>query len=299
MLKPKSFLHPRFFYYQLHTAKLDSLGYARHYRLLKEHGVSYPAYAEQCRIVAILDEAFEGIATARAIAEKNLLNAGELLMRYLQSTFSSASDGWPIESVGSIAECSLGKMLDKTKNKGALRPYLRNLNVRWFGFDLTDVREMRFTADERERYSVRRGDVVVCEGGYPGRAAIWLDDEPIFIQKALHRVRFSDQILGKWFLFYLYSLEASGTLRKFFTGTGIQHFTGAALARLEMPVPPSDVTATLVAQFEAMTEAVAALKELYQSKLAALDELKKSVLSQAFSGALSTASAEVLSTEAI
>jgi type I restriction enzyme S subunit len=93
ILKPKSFLHPRFFYYQLLTAKLDSLGYARHYRLLKEHHISYPAYAEQQRIATILDEAFEGIGTAKANAEKNLQNARALFESRMQVLFGQ-DEAW-------------------------------------------------------------------------------------------------------------------------------------------------------------------------------------------------------------
>jgi len=78
ILQPKDFLVPRFFYYQLQVAKLDTLGYARHYKLLKELKIKFPDRFEQQRIVAILDEAFEGIATAAANAEKNLKNAKEL-----------------------------------------------------------------------------------------------------------------------------------------------------------------------------------------------------------------------------
>ena len=80
---------------------------------------------------------------------------------------------WPLKKVSEIAHHSLGKMLDKAKNKGAMQPYLRNINVRWFGFDLSDVLEMRFLPEESDRYTAIRGDVLICEGGYPGRAAIW------------------------------------------------------------------------------------------------------------------------------
>jgi type I restriction enzyme, S subunit len=98
--------------------------------------------------------------------------------------------GWGAKALGDIADLSLGKMLDKAKNRGELRPYLRNLNVRWFEFDLTDVAEMRFEKHEHERYAAKAGDVLICEGGYPGRAAIWLDETPMYFQKAVHRVRF-------------------------------------------------------------------------------------------------------------
>lgn len=253
---------------------------------LREIPIPVPALSEQRRIVAILDEAFEGIATAKAHAEKNLRNAREVFDTYLAITFAGAGVGWSVGPVGAVADCCLGKMLDKAKNKGDAKPYLRNLNVRWFEFDLTDVQEMRFTPEEYERYSVRRGDVVICEGGYPGRAAVWEEDRPIFIQKALHRVRFKDAILGRWFLYYLYSQEASGALQQYFTGTGIQHFTGAALSRLPFPLAPSAVTAALVERFDALARSVSNLEAIYQSKVTALEELKKSLLHQAFSGQL-------------
>lgn len=150
------------------------------------------------------------------------------------------SDRWPRKRVAEIAHHSLGKMLDKAKNKGEPRPYLRNLNVRWFDFDLSDVLEMRFLPSEVERYSVRKGDVLVCEGGYPGRAAVWERDEPIFFQKALHRVRFHEPDIATWFVYFLLSKNLDGTLSDHFNGAGIQHFTGESLARFEIPLPAAE-----------------------------------------------------------
>ena len=146
--------------------------------------------------------------------------------------------GWEVKKLGDVAKHSLGKMLDKSKNKGEPKPYLRNLNVRWAGFDLSDVLEMRFQPQEFERYTVVKGDVLVCEGGYPGRAAIWEADEPIYFQKALHRVRFHEPERNRWFVYYLLFRDLEGTLKQHFNGVGIQHFTGEALAQFEIPIPP-------------------------------------------------------------
>ena len=155
-------------------------------------------------------------------------------------------------------------MLDRNKNRGTLRPYLRNLNVRWFDFDLSDVLEMRFEDHERERYTAKRGDLIVCEGGYPGRAAIWPYDEPVYLQKALHRVRFKEPATAKWFLYLLYLSDMDGSLRDHFTGAGIQHFTGEALRRFRLPLPPlSDqkrIVAILDEAFEGIDTAVANTK---------------------------------------
>jgi type I restriction enzyme S subunit len=248
--------------------------------------VPVPPLPEQHRLVALLDEAFAGIATAKAHAEKNLQNARALFDSHLEAVFSQRGEGWVEKKVSEIAAHSLGKMLDKAKNKGDAQPYLRNLNVRWFEFDLSDVSEMRFLPEEAKKYTAVRGDVLICEGGYPGRAAIWEGDDPIYFQKALHRVRFQEPGYNKWFVYFLYSQHKSGELRRHFTGTGIQHFTGAVLGRMRMPVPPVLETQRLVSEMEKLDEKSQRLEALYRQKLAALEELKKALLFQAFAGEL-------------
>jgi type I restriction enzyme, S subunit len=156
-------------------------------------------------------------------------------------------EGWQIKKVSEIAKHSLGKMLDKAKNKGEPKPYLRNLNVRWFDFDLSDVLTMPFLPMEVEKYTAVKGDVLVCEGGYPGRAAIWEQDEPIYFQKALHRVRFHEPERNRWFVYYLLSKDLDGTLKNHFNGAGIQHFTGEALAQFPVPLPPLSAQQRIVA----------------------------------------------------
>jgi type I restriction enzyme S subunit len=286
ILQPKDFLYPKFFFYQLQDAEFPSLGYARHYRLLKETEIRFPQLPEQQRIAALLDEAFAGLATAKANAERNLRNARAILESYLQSVFSQQGEGWVERKISDIAKHSLGKMLDKAKNRGELQPYLRNINVRWFTFDLSDLLEMPFLPAEAEKYTAVKGDVLICEGGYPGRAAIWEEEYPIFFQKALHRVRFYEPELNKWFVYFLRLQDSSGQLKQYFSGTGIQHFTGEALARFKIPVPPLAELQRCVAKFEDLSAETQHLTRLYERKLAALEELKKTLLHQAFSGEL-------------
>ena len=111
VLPPRNFLLPKFFYYQLQTTNLDSLGYARHYKLLKELEIVYPPLAEQQRIVGILDAAFDGIATVKANAEQNLQNARALFESHLQSVFTQRSlsnaegrgEGWKQKTLEEIS----------------------------------------------------------------------------------------------------------------------------------------------------------------------------------------------------
>ena len=129
-------------------------------------------------------------------------------------------------------------MLDKAKNKGTLRPYLRNINVRWFVFDLSDLLEMPFEESELEEFSLRRGDVLICEGGEPGRAAVWDERaDGIYFQKAIHRVRFAEPVEPHFYLLCLKASAEDGRLAESFTGTGIKHFTGKGLCSYRFPPP--------------------------------------------------------------
>ena len=116
ILQPRKFLLPKFFFYQLQTANLDSLGYARHYKLLRELEITYPPPAEQRRIVGILDEAFEGIATAKANAEKNLQNARAVFESHLNTFFTQRGKGWVDTTVDQISTNLDSKRVPITKS---------------------------------------------------------------------------------------------------------------------------------------------------------------------------------------
>ncbi len=253
---------------------------------IKSLKIPVPPLPEQQRIVDILDKAFDGIATAKANAEKNLQNAREVFESYLESVFAQRGKGWKVKKIAEVAKHSLGKMLDKAKNKGVPQSYLRNINVRWFTFDLSDLLQMPFLQEESAKYTAVNGDVLICEGGYPGRAAIWTENYPIYFQKALHRVRFHEPEHNEWFIYYLYIQGKNGELKRYFSGTGIQHFTGEALNRFELPLPPLSELRQFVAKFKKLSAETQHLESIYQQKLAALEELKKSLLHQAFSGQL-------------
>jgi type I restriction enzyme S subunit len=116
---------------------------------------------------------------------------------------------WTLVRLEDVADLQLGKMLDKARPKGSPHPYLRNINVRWDAVDTTDVLSMAFEDAELERFSIHDGDLLVCEGGEPGRAAIWkYGPTDLRFQKALHRVRFLGGISGRWAMYQL-MLDAS------------------------------------------------------------------------------------------
>ncbi len=145
---------------------------------------------------------------------------------------------WKQIKLGDISDMCLGKMLDKKKNKGEFQPYLANINVRWGSFDLTNLNTMRFLESEQERYGLKSGDIVICEGGEPGRCAIWKEELPkMKIQKALHRVRIKEGYNNQ-FIYYRFLLAGrNGELERYFIGSTIKHLTGIALKQVEFAYP--------------------------------------------------------------
>jgi type I restriction enzyme S subunit len=200
-----------------------------------------------------------------------------------------SNNPWLTRPLAEIAsEMCLGKMLDKKKNRGTLLPYLRNVNVRWFTFDLTDMKEMRFEESEGTRFDLREGDLVICEGGEPGRAAVWRgQSENAKIQKALHRVRFrSDLYLPHFAMYYLYFGTITNRFASYYTGTTIKHLTGTSLSKVSFPIPPLNEQRRIVAKIEELfSDLDAGVAALNRAK-ANLKRYRAAVLKAAVEGKL-------------
>ena len=195
--------------------------------------------------------------------------------------------GWGAVKLENLAsEYVLGKMLDKNKNKGEERPYLGNINVRWGYFEFSNAKTMKIEDDEIERYSVKYGDLIICEGGEPGRCAVWKHEAEMFIQKALHRVRFPSYYSADFAFYYLSYAVKLPLVTDLLTGTTIKHLTGTALKNIPFPVcslaEQTEIVAILESKLTACDQLAAELaKQLKQAEL-----LKQAVLKAAFSGGL-------------
>ncbi|MBR4473002.1 MAG: restriction endonuclease subunit S [Oscillospiraceae bacterium] len=165
---------------------------------------------------------------------------------------------WETVKLGDVTDSCLGKMLDQNKNKGTFQPYLANVNVRWGSFDLDNLSEMRFEEHEQERYGLRYGDLVICEGGEPGRCAIWKDELPnMKIQKALHRVRVHDDMDYRYLFYWFLYAGKRGVLEQYFTGATIKHMPGDKLKTIEIEKPPLHIqkhVADILSAYDALIE---------------------------------------------
>ena len=233
----------------------------------------------------------------------NLLNKAEnlialrkesirLLDDFLKSTFLEMfgdpianKKKWNLLQVSDYGESRLGKMLDGKKIIGNnLKPYLRNSNVLWFGFKLDDLLEMDFDEKDRVEFSLRNGDILMCEGGEIGRCAIWKDElEECYFQKAIHRIRLNKVIaLPEYFVYMFWLYTMNGGLNKYMGAATISHLTGERLKKMKLPIPPIE----LQTPFAKIVEKTEALKTQYQQSLQELENLYGSLSQKAFRGEL-------------
>lgn len=164
---------------------------------------------------------------------------------------------WSIRKLGDICTSELGKTRDEKRNKGTFRPYLCAINVQWDRFDLSELKEMRFEDDEYDRYTIRKGDLVICEGGDIGRAAIWDNDDAIYYQNALHRVRFIDGINSRFILYYLKHLKQTGILDgRYGKGVTIKHLVKSSLISIPVPVPSIEEQHRIVDELDLLSDII-------------------------------------------
>lgn len=197
-------------------------------------------------------------------------------------------DQWPVVSAEQVALLSLGKMLDREKHQsGQLLPYLRNVNVRWGHVDMSDLNEMYFESHELDRFGLLPGDVLVCEGGEPGRAAVWTGvTSQMTFQKAIHRVRCSSHLDGNFLVMLLEDYARSGRLERFFTGSTIKHFTGEAFSTLPVPLPPLTEQVEIVAEVDRRLSVANAAETQVEHALQRAARLRQAILKHAFEGKL-------------
>lgn len=195
---------------------------------------------------------------------------------------------WALAELSTLAyESVLGKMLDKQKNTGVDQDYLGNINVRWGYFDLNNLKQMKIEETEESRYSLNQGDLVVCEGGEPGRCAIWKGENGvIFIQKALHRIRFTESYLPTFAYYYLTYAVPLERVVKHFTGTTIKHLTGTGLGKVQFPICSLAEQQEIVSQLEEKLSIIEQNEKEIEDALIKTELLRQSILKKAFSGQL-------------
>ena len=239
-----------------------------------EETISVPPRVEQERIVAELD-CLSGVIEKKKQQLKELDALAESIFYTMFGDPITNEKGWKVKKLGEVCTSDLGKTLDSKKNKGELYNYLCSINVQWGYFDLTTLKEMRFEESELERYLVKKGDLLICEGGDTGRCSIWNSDETMYYQNALHRVRFKDKTILPIFCQYVMQyLKNNGEIDKYSKGQTIKHLVKSALMSIPIPVPPlplqqgfADKIEAIEKQKELIKQSITETEELFNSRM--------------------------------
>jgi type I restriction enzyme S subunit len=296
-LCPDGTVDAMFLYHLLHSKMDDLLGMvsrgATVHRLMTEQirSLSFilPPLPEQRRIVGILDEAFEGIATAKANAEKNLQNARALFESHLQSVFTQRGKGWEETT---IDECI--KFIDyrgKTPEKTASG--LRLVTAKNVKMGFLQEEPMEFVAPETygpwmTRGIPRKGDVLfTTEAPLANVAQLDTADKVVFAQRIIIMQPDAHRLDSTFLKYLLLSQPIQQRIHAKGTGATVKGIKARLLKTVEISFPRNIAEQrNIVAVLDSLSAETDRLASIYQQKLAALDELKKSLLHQAFSGEL-------------
>lgn len=162
----------------------------------------------------------------------------------------SLPQGWEWVRFGEIAQHNSGKTLDGGRNTGLPRKYITTSNVYWGKFQLNNVREMLIREDELDKCSARKGDLLICEGGEAGRAAVWELPEEICFQNHVHRARLYKDVNPYFAYRFFEKINASGEINNYRKGVGISNMSSKALASIAFPLPPNSEQHRIIAKID-------------------------------------------------
>jgi type I restriction enzyme, S subunit len=303
VLRPHPLLEKEFLYYYLSRPDFRREGKQRmggavgQQRVSKEFIESYripvPPVAEQKRIVRILDDAFDGIATAKDKAEKNVKNARALFESHLQSIFTRRRAGWKRTTLGAETELLTGfpfKSAGYTDAADGVR-LLRGDNIVQGSLRWDEVKKWPASdTAEYKRYQLCAGDVVLAmdrpwiKAGLK-RARLSEADLPCLLVQRTARLRGTGSLNNR---FLIYVISSNAFIRHILaaqTGSGVPHVSGQQIKDFAFMKPPIEEQARIAIQLDKLSSETQCLESIYERKLATLDNLKKSLLHQAFKGA--------------
>lgn len=157
---------------------------------------------------------------------------------------------WRWVRFGEIAQHNSGKTLDKGRNTGISRDYITTSNLYWGRFELDNVKQMLIREDELDKCTATKNDLLICEGGEAGRAAVWEQDKEICFQNHIHRARLYGDVSPHYAQIFFEKINSSGEINQYRKGIGISNMSSKALASITFPLPPLAEQLRIVAKVD-------------------------------------------------
>lgn len=260
---------------------------------IKSLQIPLPPLPEQRRIVAILDEALAAITAARTHAEQNRQNARALFESYLQSVFSQCGDGWTEKPLGEMATFRNGVNFTKSSQGEPIKILGVKDFQDYYWAPLNSLDSIIPDGILPDSDTLQQNDIVfVRSNGNPeliGRCLLIgeVQERTTFSGFTIRARRFTEEVLPQYLCHFLKSSHIRRELVDGGNGANIRSLNQGALSKLRINFPVAlSEQEKIVEQLETMQSETQHLESLYQRKIAALDELKLSLLQQAFSGQL-------------
>jgi len=288
IFQPIDCINTKYFYYFLKSVKLKDLGYARHYRLLKEIKVPLPPIPEQKRIVKILDEAFAAIDKARANAEKNLQNSRELFDSYLNKVFANPGEDWEEKKLDNVC------LVERGSSPRPIKKYLTtNENgVNWIKIGdtkginkyLSETKEKITPEGAKKSRFVKEGDFILSNSMSFGNPYIMKTSG--YIHDGWFVLRLKDYIDTDFFYYLLISPFVQNQFNTLSSGAIVKNINSDLVKQAVLTIPSLNEQKKIAKEIEKQFSEIQKLESIYLRKSEDLDELKKSILQKAFDGEL-------------
>ena len=307
VLRPKPEIDHRFVFYSLFTenfmGQMESLQKGASYPAVtdgevKAQLIPVPPLPEQQRIVGILDEAFEGLATAKANTEKNLHNARALFESHLQSVFANAWRSSELVTLSDLAsDITDGDHLPPPKSPTGV-PFITIGNIvkdtRKIDFADTFMVPQAYFNRLKANKKPKKGDVLYTVTGSFGIPVIVSESVKFCFQRHIGLIRPKPETSSAWLYYLLLSPQVFKQANDGATGAAQKTVSLKLLRSFEVPKVTLKQQQEAVTKLDTLSAETQRLESIYQQKLAALDALKKSLLHQAFSGQLTRDNGELI-----
>lgn len=265
----------------------------------KSTRIMLPELNEQRRVVGKIESLFAKLDEAKEKAQAVVDSfeprkaailhkafTGELTAKWREEHGSSIGH-WKECSIGDVFTHTTGKALKRNNQNGILKKYITTSNLYWGTFDFSEVREMYFTNEELEKCTAKKGDLLVCNGGDVGRAAIWNYDYDICLQNHISKLRRkTDSISVPFFYYYFMFLKINGNIAG--RGIGIASLSAKDLLAIKVYLPPMTEQQQISHILDELFDKEQQTKEAAEAVLDRIELMKKSILARAFRGELGT-----------
>ena len=220
--------------------------------------------------------------------KENLIKAGKLKRTKHLSNISESEksfiipESWTWERIGTISQHNSGKTLDSIKNKGLEKEYITTSNLYWGYFKLDNLKTMLINESELNRCTAEMGDLLICEGGEAGRAAVWEYNFNICFQNHIHRVRPFGNINSYYIFRYFQKLNHTGEINSFRKGMGISNMSSTSLASIPIPIPPIEEQIIIVEKLNHLMSICDELEKKIEKRDSYQERIMQAVVKQVF-----------------